>query len=159
MSLPPYPTGWYAFGLASELRPGAVLSRPFMGEDLVVYRTRSGQVRGRALLRAPRCPSRSRRLVDGELIVCPFHSFAYDPAGVCVRTGYGTKPPARARLAHRPVRELNGLVLAWHGAEEPSWEVPRLEADGWTRVRCRRFVPATIRRKRPRTASTSGTSR
>ena len=45
MSLPPYPTGWYAFGLASELRPGAVLSRPFMGEDLVVYRTRSGQVR------------------------------------------------------------------------------------------------------------------
>lgn len=35
MSLPAYPTGWYAFGLASELSPGAVLSRPFMGEDLV----------------------------------------------------------------------------------------------------------------------------
>ena len=118
-----------------------MLSRPFMGEDLVVYRTRSGQVRAVE----PYCAHLGAHLghggwVDGELIVCPFHSFAYDPAGVCVRTGYGTKPPARARLAQRLVRELNGLVLAWHGAEEPSWEVPRLEADGWTPVRCRRFV-------------------
>lgn len=118
-----------------------MLSRPFMGEDLVVYRTRSRQVRAVE----PYCAHLGAHLghggwVDGELIVCPFHSFAYDPAGVCVRTGYGTKPPARARLAQRPVRELNGLLLVWHGAEEPSWEVPRLAADGWTQVRCRRFV-------------------
>jgi len=40
--LPPYPNGWYAFGLSSDAARGAVVSRPFMGEDLVVYRTRSG---------------------------------------------------------------------------------------------------------------------
>ena len=141
MSLPPYPTGWYAFGLTSELAPGGVLSRPFMGDDLVVYRTRSGAVRAVA----PYCPHLGAHLghggwIDGELIVCPFHSFAYDTAGACVRTGYGTKPPGAARLAQRRVREVNGLVLVWHGERDPSWEVPRLDGDGWTRVRCRRYV-------------------
>jgi nitrite reductase/ring-hydroxylating ferredoxin subunit len=141
VSLPPYPTGWYAFGLVSELRPGAVLSRRFMGDDLVVYRTRSGQVRAVE----PYCAHLGAHLghggwVDGDLLVCPFHSFAYDTTGACVRTGYRTKPPARARLAQRPVRDVNGLVLVWHGREAPSWEVPALEPDGWTQVRCRRFV-------------------
>ena len=87
VSLPPYPTGWYAFGLASELAPGGVLSRPFMGDDLVVYRTRSGVLRAVE----PYCPHLGAHLghggrVDGELIVCAFHAFAYDTAGACVRT-------------------------------------------------------------------------
>jgi nitrite reductase/ring-hydroxylating ferredoxin subunit len=141
LRLPPYPTGWYAFGLASELSPGGVLSRPFMGEDLVVYRTRSGIVRAVE----PYCAHLGAHLgyggrVDGELLVCPFHSFAYDDTGACVRTGYGTKPPAKARLAQRPVREVNGLVLVWHGAETPSWHVPALDLDGWTSIKCRRYV-------------------
>ena len=141
MSLPPYPTGWYAFGLASELAPGTVLSRPFMGDELVVYRTRSGIVRAVP----PHCPHLGAHLgrggrVDGELLVCPFHGFAYDDSGACVRTGYGTRPPVKARLAQRVVRETNGLLLVWHGAEAPSWTVPELERDGWTALRCRRYV-------------------
>ncbi|MGH3028449.1 MAG: Rieske 2Fe-2S domain-containing protein [Gaiellaceae bacterium] len=141
VSLPPYPTGWYAIGLGSELAHATVISHPFMGEDLVVYRTRSGIVRAVD----PYCPHLGAHLghggwVDDERIVCPFHSFAYDVDGACVRTGYGTKPPAQARLAHRPVRELNGLLLVWHGEGSPSWDVPELDLDGWTPVRCRRFV-------------------
>jgi nitrite reductase/ring-hydroxylating ferredoxin subunit len=139
--LPPYPTGWYAVALSSEVPPGAVLNRPFMGGGLVVYRTRSGAVRAVD----PYCPHLGAHLghggrVDGELLVCPFHSFAYDASGVCVRTGYGTRPPARARLVQRQVREGNGLLLAWHGAESPAWTVPDLDRDGWTASRCRRFV-------------------
>jgi nitrite reductase/ring-hydroxylating ferredoxin subunit len=112
-----------------------------MGEELVVYRTRSGVTRAVA----PYCPHLGAHLghggwVDGELLVCPFHSFAYDDSGACVRTGYGTKPPAGARLAQRPLRETNGLLLAWHGGEPPSWSVPKLDRDGWTALRCRRFV-------------------
>jgi nitrite reductase/ring-hydroxylating ferredoxin subunit len=141
VGLPPYPTGWYAFGLASELAPGAVLSRPFMGDDLVVYRTRSGIVRAVE----PYCPHLGAHLghggwVDGELLVCPFHAFAYDDTGACARTGYGTKPPATARLVQRPVREANGLVLVWHGAGTPTWKVPALDLVGWTTIKCRRFV-------------------
>jgi nitrite reductase/ring-hydroxylating ferredoxin subunit len=139
--LPPYPTGWYAVGLASELPPGTVLSCPFMGGDLVVYRTRSGVVRAVP----PYCPHLGAHLgyggrVDGELLVCPFHGFAYDDRGVCVRTGYGTRPPAKARLAQRPLRVTNGLLLAWHGSEEPAWSVPELDPDGWTAPACRRYV-------------------
>jgi nitrite reductase/ring-hydroxylating ferredoxin subunit len=141
VGLPPYPTGWYAIGLASELPPGSVLLQPFMGDDLVVYRTRSGLVRAVE----PYCPHLGAHLgyggwVDGELLVCPFHSFAYDPEGACVHTGYGTKPPPTAWLNQRPVHETNGLLLAWHGRESPSWEVPDVDVDGWTQVRCRRFV-------------------
>jgi phenylpropionate dioxygenase-like ring-hydroxylating dioxygenase large terminal subunit len=112
-----------------------------MGEDLVVYRTRSGV----AHAVPPYCPHLGAHLgfggrVDGELLVCPFHGFAYDGTGACVRTGYGTKPPARARLVQRPVRETNGLLLVWHGAGPPSWSVPELDGQRWTEVKCRRFV-------------------
>ena len=142
VSLPPYPTGWYAFGLASELAPGAVLSRPFMGEDLVVYRTRSGhRACGRA--RTARTSVLISAMAAGWTASSSSVRFTRSPTtwtGACVRTGYGTKPPARARLAQRPVREVNGLLLVWHGAGAPSWEVPALDLDGWTPVRCRRFV-------------------
>jgi nitrite reductase/ring-hydroxylating ferredoxin subunit len=141
VTLPPYPSGWYAVGLSSDLAQCAVVTRPFMGEDLVVYRTRSGAVRAVA----PHCPHLGAHLghggrVDGELLVCPFHHFAYDVDGACVRTGYGTKPPAKARLAQRPLRETNGLLLVWHGDGRPPWGVPELIDAGWTRLRCRRFV-------------------
>ena len=140
-ALPPYPSGWYAVGLASELAPGTVLSRPFMGSDLVLYRTHSGVVRAVP----PYCPHLGAHLghggrVDGELLVCPFHGFAYDECGACVRTGYGTRPPAKARLAQCPLRATNGLLLAWHGPEPPAWSVPDLDADGWTAVSCRHYV-------------------
>lgn len=121
----PYPDGWFAVAFADELAPGRVLRRRFMGEDLVVYRTRSGAVR----VVEPYCPHLGAHLgyggwVDGEEIVCPFHHFAFDPSGTCVRTAYGTRPPA-ARLRRREVREVNDAILVWHhgAGEPPSWEV------------------------------------
>jgi nitrite reductase/ring-hydroxylating ferredoxin subunit len=138
--LPPYPSGWYAFGFSPELDPDAVLARPFMGEDVVVYRTTSGQVRAVD----PFCPHLGAHLgvggrVQGELIVCPFHGFAYDADGTCVRTGYGTKPPPTARLRHRTLFERNGVLLIYHGGT-PDWEVPELDLDGWTKPQWRAFV-------------------
>jgi nitrite reductase/ring-hydroxylating ferredoxin subunit len=141
VTLPPYPSGWYAVGLSRELAHGRVLTRPFMGGEIVFYRTRSGVAR----CVAPYCAHLGAHMghggtVDGELLVCPFHHFAYDIDGVCVRTGYGTKPPPTARLSHGELRETNGLLLVWHGATKPSWGVPSLEEDGWSGVRCRTFV-------------------
>jgi nitrite reductase/ring-hydroxylating ferredoxin subunit len=141
--LPPYPRGWYAVGFSSELTPGAVLSRPFMGGDVVVYRTGSG----RACAVDPHCAHLGAHFgyggrVDGDLLVCPFHGFAYDETGICVRTGYGTKPPPTALIRQRPLRETNGLLLLYHDevGSPPSWEVPALDVDGWTRTRWREFV-------------------
>jgi len=129
----PYPDGWFAVAFAEELKPGRVLRRRFMGEDLVVYRTRSGVVR----VVEPYCPHLGAHLgyggrIEGEDIVCPFHHFAFDASGKCVRTGYGTRPPV-ARLVQREVREVNGAIIVWHhaGGAAPSWEIPAHSTDGF----------------------------
>jgi phenylpropionate dioxygenase-like ring-hydroxylating dioxygenase large terminal subunit len=129
----PYPDGWFAVAFADELKPGRLVRRRFMGEDLVVYRTRRG------VLRAvdPYCPHLGAHLghggwIDGEEIVCPFHHFAFDPSGACVRTAYGTRPPP-ARLRQREVREVNGAILVWShaGGSPPTWEVRTRSAEGF----------------------------
>ncbi len=129
----PYPDGWFAVAFSDELPPGRVLRRRFMGEDLVVYRTRRGVVR----VVEPYCPHLGAHLghggsVDGETIVCPFHHFAFGTDGACVRTGYGTRPPA-ARLVRHEAREVNGALLVWHhaGGAPPLWRVPAHTTDGF----------------------------
>jgi nitrite reductase/ring-hydroxylating ferredoxin subunit len=129
----PYPDGWFAVAFADELRPGRVLRRRFMGGDLVVYRTRRGLVRAIE----PYCPHLGAHLgyggrVEGEQIVCPFHHFAFDVDGQCVRTSYGTRPPA-ARLVQREVRVVNGAILVWHhaGGAAPAWEIASQSTDGF----------------------------
>ncbi len=129
----PYPDGWFAVAFADELKPGRLLRRRFMGEELVVYRTRSGIVR----VVEPYCPHLGAHLaiggwVEGEDIVCPFHHFAFGTDGRCVRTGYGTRPPA-ARLRQREAREVNGAILVWHHAAgaPPTWEVAAQPTEGF----------------------------
>lgn len=129
----PYPDGWFAVAFAEELPPGRLLRRRFMGEDLVVYRTRNGVVR----VVEPYCPHLGAHLghggwVEGEDVVCPFHHFAFGTDGACVRTGYGTRPPAM-RLAQREVREVNGVIVVWHhaGGAPPTWEIARQPMEGF----------------------------
>ncbi|MFE9637187.1 Rieske 2Fe-2S domain-containing protein [Streptomyces sp. NPDC006463] len=114
-----------------EVRRGHVHRVRFMGDDVVLYRTQSGVARAVD----PYCPHLGAHLgyggrVDGETIVCPFHGFAYDTDGRCVRTGYGTPPP-KARLTVRHVSEVNGVILVWHhpDGQTPQWEIPSLPDD------------------------------
>ncbi|MFD4640183.1 Rieske 2Fe-2S domain-containing protein [Lentzea sp. NPDC058436] len=124
----PYPNGWFAVCLSAELRPGTVLRRRLMGEEVVVYRTASGVVRAVGAY----CPHLGAHLgyggaVEGDCIVCPFHKFAYDGSGQCVRTGYGTPPSPKLKLATREVREVDGIVVVWHHTlgTPPDWELPQ----------------------------------
>jgi phenylpropionate dioxygenase-like ring-hydroxylating dioxygenase large terminal subunit len=134
----PYPNGWFAVAFADELRSGQVLRRRFLGEDLVVYRTRRGIVRAVE----PYCPHLGAHLghggwVEGEEIVCPFHHFAFGTDGTCVRTGYGTRPPAM-RLVQREVREVNSAIFVWHhaGGAPPTWEIATQPTDGFPAAFC-----------------------
>ncbi len=126
----PYPSGWFCVGFSRELPAGKVLTRRFMGEDVVVYRTRAGAVRAVR----PYCPHLGAHLgvggtVEGELLVCPFHRFAFAPDGACAKAPVG-KPP-RARLDHYPIRERNGIIFVWHGEGEPEWELPEIDHTGF----------------------------
>lgn len=140
--LPPFPLGWFAVAFGHEAPPGAVRARRFMGHELVLFRTASGQ----PCLMDAYCPHlgahfASGGTIEGETIRCPFHGFRFDCQGSCVATGYGTKPPPSARARTWPIREVNGLILAFHGADgdAPAWEVPALDLDGWTAPLTRTF--------------------
>lgn len=141
--LPPYPNGWYAYGFSAELKPGQLLSRAFMGQDLIVYRTESGV----ACAADAYCSHLGAHFgfggaVVGEDLRCPFHGFEYNTQGICVRTGYGTKPPPTARLKTWPLREQNGLLLIYYDATGagPRWHVPSLEDQDWTPLLSRSFI-------------------
>lgn len=132
-ALYPYPNGWFTVALSSELPRGKVLTRQFMGGEVVLYRTQDGHV----CAVDPYCAHLGAHLgyggtVVGENIRCPFHGFCFDRSGVCVATGYGTKPPPKARLKSWTVREINGLVMLHHDCEPPTWDVPALDTEGWT---------------------------
>ncbi|MEU7046501.1 Rieske 2Fe-2S domain-containing protein [Streptomyces varsoviensis] len=138
----PTPNGWFCMGFSTEIPPGTVVSRPLAGQDVVLYRTRSG------LLRAtrPYCPHLGAHLglggrIDGEDIICPFHRFAFGPDGACTRTsqaGYGPRTP-KASLNLLPVRETDGLILVWHhhNSAPPTWEIPHLPVDWNGRLKFR----------------------
>jgi cholesterol 7-desaturase len=133
----PYPSGWFALCLSSTLKPGDLRNVPFMGGELLVYRTSSGQVRAIE----PYCPHLGAHLghggrVDGENLVCPFHGLSFGQDGVCVGAPYGRRPP-RAKLNQWFVCERGGVVLVWrhYMGREPDWEVPEIDADGFSSAR------------------------
>ena len=133
--LPGFPAGWFAVGFSHELSRGQILSRQFMGHQLVLFRAQSGK----ASAVDAYCPHMGAHFghggtVEGETIRCPFHGFCFDQRGTCVATGYGTKPPPTARLRTWPLREVNGMLLVYydHEGQEPTWEVPARDDEGWT---------------------------
>jgi nitrite reductase/ring-hydroxylating ferredoxin subunit len=142
---PSLPTGWFAVAASSELATGQVVPCSFMDEELVLFRARDGQ----AHVLDAYCPHLGAHLghcgsVEGDTIRCNFHGFCFDGAGDCVKIAYGTRPPPKARLRPWPVVERNGFILVYHDArgavhEAPAWEIPELEAEGWSEPVVHRF--------------------
>ncbi len=127
----PFPTGWYVLAASTELAPGTVVARKFMGEEIVVYRTLSGV----ACVADAFCPHLGAHFghggtVEGETLRCPFHDFRFDTGGACVSTPYGHPPPNAARLRQWVVQERNGYLLAWFdkAGRAPTFEIPEIEA-------------------------------
>ena len=133
---PGTPLGWYTVATSAEVRPGQVLPVKYFGEELVLYRTDSGEAR----LTEAYCPHLGAHLgsatVQGENLRCAFHGFEYGGDGRCVRTAYGKAVPRKAILSTWQIREHNGYIFAWYHPEgkQPDWEVPVLPtpAEGWT---------------------------
>jgi nitrite reductase/ring-hydroxylating ferredoxin subunit len=136
------PSGWFVVTTSEGLPRAGILTEPFMSEELVLYRTASGEARAVS----PYCPHLGAHLghcgtVEGETLRCNFHRFRFGGDGACVATGYGTRPPPNARLGVLPVREQNGLILVYHdpARQPPSWAPPVLDMEGWSRTIVRRL--------------------
>jgi nitrite reductase/ring-hydroxylating ferredoxin subunit len=132
------PNGWFAVAWSKDLVPGEVKRLRCFDEELVLFRTRSGQAR---VLDAY-CPHLGAHLgeggrVMGETIRCPFHGWQFDGDGQCTHIPYCKRVPPRAKLRAWDVAERNHMIFAWHHAEgkPPSWEVPVIPELGdpaWT---------------------------
>jgi nitrite reductase/ring-hydroxylating ferredoxin subunit len=129
------PGGWFVVATSAEIPKGATLTTIFMSEELVLYRTASGEARAVS----PYCPHLGAHLgrcgtVEAETLRCDFHRFRFDANGACVATGYRTKPPPSARLGVRRVREQNGVILVHHDPEgrAPAWAPPALDMRGFS---------------------------
>jgi nitrite reductase/ring-hydroxylating ferredoxin subunit len=141
---PGIPLGWYTVATSDEVRAGQVLPVKYFGEELILYRTESGEAR----LTDAYCPHLGAHLgagkVQGENLRCAFHGFEFGGDGRCVRTAYGKAVPRKAKLGTWPIREHNGYIFAWYHPEgkQPDWEVPVLpgSADGWTTFSTRQLA-------------------
>lgn len=129
-----HPSGWYFLRRGDQIRPGQLLVCRFFGQDLILFRTKSGKL----VASDPYCPHLGAHFgyggeVVGEQLRCPFHGFCFDTEGACVSTPYGFKAPPKARLRLWEVRESHGLVLVWYDAlgRDPWFEVPVLPMEGW----------------------------
>jgi len=122
--------GWFLLMFSDELESGQVVPMKRFGQELVLFRTESGEPK---VLDAY-CPHMGAHLgyggkIEGEGIVCPFHAWKFDSGGKCVEIPYAKRIPPKARVACWPVHERNGMIFVWHDREkgEPDWEVPVLD--------------------------------
>lgn len=148
----PLPNGWFAVAWTKELGEGDVKPVHYFGEELVLFRTRSGQAR----LVDAYCPHLGAHLghggrVIGETVRCPFHGWQFDgQSGACTTIPYCERIPAKARVRAWDVLERNGMIFAWYHAEQkpPEWEFPVMREIGgaeWSEPRTFELVlPAHV---------------
>jgi nitrite reductase/ring-hydroxylating ferredoxin subunit len=148
----PLPNGWFAVAFSKELGEGDVKPVHYFGEELVLFRTRSG----RARVVDAFCPHLGAHLghggrVMGETVRCPFHGWQFDGAsGACTTIPYCDRIPARARVRAWDVLERNGMIFAWYHAEQkpPEWDFPVMPEIGgaeWSEPRTFELVlPAHV---------------
>jgi len=132
---------WFPVSVAQELteEEPAKLVR-ILGEDLVLFRDKSGRVG----LLADRCSHRGASLCYGRVeergIACPYHGWLYDINGNCLETP-AEPPESKFRFTVKqkayPVQKFIGLYWTYMGPQ-PAPLIPRY--DLWVRKDGRRRV-------------------
>lgn len=135
-----FPRGWFMVAAAEQVRDTPFSTRYF-GEDMVIYRGKSGRVYAVSAY----CPHmgthlgknstsyvvQDREHIDGEGIRCPYHAWRFRGGdGKCDDIPYSPAPiPKAACVKSWPVKERAGVVWLWHDAEggAPDYDVPAFE--------------------------------
>ena len=135
---------WQPVAGLSEMKDCWTLRVRMLGEDLVLFKNRSG---GFGLI-TEQCPHRAASLAYGipteEGIRCPYHGWAFDKTGACVEqpneTGHNALKGKVVTAAY-PVQELGGLLFAYLGPD-PAPLLPRF--DGFVEPRAIRHLGKAV---------------
>jgi 5,5'-dehydrodivanillate O-demethylase len=133
---------WQPVGVTLELDQNPVKAVRVLGEDLTLYRDRSGTygLIGRRCMH--RGVSLDRGVPDECGLRCPYHGWVYDATGQCTEQPFEDRvnPEARykdrIKIAGYPVQELGGMIFAYMGPLPapllPRWDLlvePDLDRD------------------------------
>jgi 5,5'-dehydrodivanillate O-demethylase len=134
---------WHPIAASSELRENETKFVRLLGEDLVLFKDKRGQL---GLIGAY-CPHRGVNLAYGmaeeDGLRCPYHGWKYDRSGRCteqpfeetVRPGSAFKD--RINLPAYATEELGGLVFAYLGPKPepllPRWDL-LVEENVWREI-------------------------
>jgi 5,5'-dehydrodivanillate O-demethylase len=122
---------WQPVAATVALKDRPTLRVRIMGEDLVLYRDRSGAYG----LVQERCPHRSASLALGipeeNGLRCRYHGWLFSKTGSCLEQPFEDKAGSgnyknHIRVTAYPVQELGGLLFAYLGPD-PAPLLPRLE--------------------------------
>ncbi|MFK7977326.1 MAG: Rieske 2Fe-2S domain-containing protein [Halioglobus sp.] len=150
------PFGWYCVGFSDELAVGEVKPVRYFGQDLVMYRTLTGE----ACLASAYCPHLGAHLghggvVDEVGINCPFHGWKFTTGGEVAEIPYASALPPRAFkqgtqepkpcLRTFEIDERNEFIFAWYHPDgaEPSFSVApfeELDSGEWTKCTRNQWV-------------------
>jgi 5,5'-dehydrodivanillate O-demethylase len=109
---------WQPIAAASEMEGRWTQRIRIMGEDLVLFRDRSGKLG----LVGEKCPHRNASLAYGiptaDGIRCPYHGWMFDGSGRCI--DQPNEPPEstfkdKVSTSGYPVQEFAGLIFAYLG--------------------------------------------
>lgn len=118
---------WYAILDAKEVKRNALTCVTRMGEKLVLWRDEEGGIGCVVDRCAHRYAALSKGSIEDGHVVCPFHGFAYDARGRCVRipaNGKNADIPERVRVHAYPATDTHGFIWIWWGDAQPRPESP-----------------------------------
>lgn len=131
---------WHPVAAAAELAENPVRKVKILGEELVLFKDRSGKLG----LISSRCAHRAIHLQFGipeeTGLRCPYHGWLYDGAGRCLEQPL--EPPEssfkdKIRLKAYPVQEMGGLVWTYLGPQPapllPRWDL-FVRTDGFRQI-------------------------
>lgn len=113
---------WQPLAAAAELKDKSTKKVRLLGEDLALFRDRTGKLG----LVAELCPHRRCSLAYGvpenEGIRCPYHGWLFDGEGNCLEQPAESATSSfkdRVKTVAYPVREVGGIFWTYMGPGEP----------------------------------------
>ena len=136
---PGTPTGelmrryWHPIAAVSELKDRHTKKIRLLGEDLILYKDRSGTFG----LLEPHCAHRRMNMIYGipeeHGLRCPYHGWMYNETGACIEQPYEETEDPTGRFKDKtpmkayPVEQKAGLLFAYLGPQPaplvPNWDV------------------------------------